>query len=74
MNEQAHLMTLIWEGLAEFISPGDKQEAADALVKSFMEFHDIDELFDADGECPYIDRALAASGIEDDEAEEEYEG
>jgi hypothetical protein len=68
MNEEARLLMLIWESISDFISTGDKQEAADAIVGSFVEGgHDLDLLFDADGECPFIDRALSAAQIEDED-------
>lgn len=72
MNDEARLMMLIWESISDFISTSDKQTAAQALVSSFIESgHEIDELYDADGECPYIDKALASTkDVIDEDGEE----
>lgn len=66
MNDESRLMMRIWEQVSEVISSGDKQDAADAIVNSFVEFgYDVETLYDADGECPYIDRALATAAAEE---------
>lgn len=68
MNDESRLMMLIWESISDFISTNDKQTAAQALISSFVENgYEIDDLFDADGECPYIDRALVAIKENQDE-------
>lgn len=79
MNDEARLMVLIWESISDFVISGEKQDAADALVASFVELgHDVEQLYDAEGECPFLDRALvsAAAANEDDEEpgynDEEY--
>lgn len=65
MNDESRLMISIWTAVSDFIANGDKQDAADALVESFVEQgHDVETLYDADGECPYIDRALASKAAD----------
>jgi hypothetical protein len=66
MNEESRLLMLIWASVSDYISGGDKQQAADSLVESFVECgHEVEELYDADGECPFIDRALATVAAQD---------
>lgn len=60
MDEEAHLISSIWERISDYISTGYKQDAANALVHAFLDVGiEIEELADAEGECPILDRALA---------------
>ena len=62
MNEEGRLLALAWESISDFISNGDKQDAANALVDAFVEAGiDVEALFDAEGECNYLDRAMTAN-------------
>lgn len=75
MNEEAHLLALIWEAIGDLISSADKQDAADALVGSFIECgHEIESLYDADGECQFLDRALSSAHENENEGAEEEDG
>jgi hypothetical protein len=75
MNEEYRLMMHIWLALTDYIPAGAKQEAADDLVDSFVEHGiPIGELYDAEGECPYIDRALATAAEAAAEEEEPVDG
>lgn len=68
MNDEARLMMTVWEAVSDYVSSGCKQDAADALVGAFVEVgHDVELLYDADGECPYLDRALASAATEEEE-------
>ena len=78
MDDEARLLALVWEGMSDFVSTSDKQEASTALVNAFMESgYEITDLFDAMGECSYLDKALTTKHdeviAEDEELEEELD-
>ncbi len=75
MNDESLLLLSVWEKLNPFMSASaDKQEAAEALVTTLIELgYDIDTLYDVDGECPYLDRALTTVAARDEDDEEEEE-
>jgi hypothetical protein len=60
MNDEARLLFGLWEAVSDLIPTGDRQEAAANLIRVLIEQggNDIDLLHDAEGECPYLDRAL----------------
>ncbi len=71
MNEESRLMMQIWEAVSDFINSGEKQDAADAIVEAFVDSgHDVEQLYDAEGECPYIDRALTSAAAENEDIDE----
>ena len=74
MNEESRLLMMIWESLGDFISKGDKPEAAKAVVAAFIEMgNDARELFNLEGEDEHIDAALTeAMEDEEDLSDEEY--
>lgn len=73
MNDEARLLALSWEAISDFIPNSDKQEAANVFVDAFVEAgHDVETLFDAEGECNYLDRAMTANH-DRSQAEEEDE-
>lgn len=77
MNDEARLLALAWEAVSDFISNSDKQEAANVLVDAFVEAgHEVEILFDAEGECNYLDRALTANhdrALHEEDEEELYD-
>lgn len=71
MNDEARLMMQIWERVSDYINSGEKQDAADAMVEAFIDSgHDVETLYDAEGECPYIDRALTSAAAENEDIDE----
>lgn len=77
MNDEARLLFSLWESVGEFVPASDKQEAAAQMIRSLIEIggHDFDLLHDAEGECPYLDKAITeiAAEIAEEEDEVEYE-
>lgn len=70
MTDESRLLASIWERVGDFISAGDKKEAAAAMLRGFLDVgYEIHDLIDADGECPYMDKALAEMM---NEAEDEF--
>ena len=60
MNDEARLLYALWEGISDLVPTGDRQEAAASMIRVLIELNDsdINLLHDAEGECPYLDRAL----------------
>ena len=71
MNEEAQLLYRLWENVQDFIPNAEKFEVAKSIIRTLLEFgNDIHLLYDAEGNCSYLDRALEAiEGEEDDERE-----
>ena len=68
MNDEARLLLSIWEAVQDYIPTGDRQEAALGVIKSLVELgNDLELLHDAEGECPYLDRALNEAALDQDE-------
>lgn len=72
MDDEAQLLVEVWEAMKEFLPSNTLNDAADALVTSFInQGADIRVLLEAGEECPALERALEAN--RDDEGEEENE-
>ena len=76
MDDNAVLLLKIWEYLEDFINTNNKTEAAERLVRAFVNNGvDVSDLSDAEGEDPYLDNALTNhSSVDDEESEEELWG
>jgi hypothetical protein len=70
MNDEAQLLSTIWDAIEGYISTNEKQEAAEAIIKTLIDNgNDLPLLQDAEGNCNYLDRALAAVESEQEEVE-----
>lgn len=72
MNDEARLLFSIWETVSEVIPTGERQEAAAGIIRALIEQGscDIDLLHDVEGECAYLDRALAEVAAENADPED----
>lgn len=67
-NEYTQPLSSLWEAMETYIPKGDKQEAAEILIRTLiLNGHDFKNLQDAEGHCNYLDKALGV--IEEEEAE-----
>lgn len=68
MNEEAMLLVTLWEAIQDYIPAAEKVTVAESTIKTLMEFgNDIHLLHDAEGTCPYLDKALLAIAEEEEE-------
>lgn len=76
MNQEARLLYRLWESVSEVLPMGERQEAAESMIRALVELNDMDInlLHDAEGECPYLDRALVvvADEIREEDEEEDF--
>ncbi len=72
MNDEARLLFTIWEAVSEVLPMSERQEAAAGIIRALIEQGscDIDLLHDAEGECTYLDRALAEVASENADPDE----
>jgi hypothetical protein len=75
MNDEARLLFALWETVNDVIPAAERQESAEQMIRALIEHanYDMDLLADADGECPYLDRAIAAVSEEIREESELYD-
>lgn len=68
MNDESQHLSSLWDALESYIPKGDKQEAAEVLIRTLiLNGYDFKLLHDAEGNCNYLDKALGV--IEEEEAE-----
>ena len=71
MNEEAQLLSQLWENVQDNLPNSEKLEVAKAIIRTLIEFgNDIHLLYDAEGNCTYLDRALEAVEGEEEESNE----
>ena len=68
MNEEAQLLVTLWESIQEYIPTNEKQSMAEKVIQTLINYgNDFKLLHDAEGNCTFLDRALAAVGVEEEE-------
>lgn len=75
MNDEARLLFALWESVSEVIPVGERQEAAASMIRTLIDHgdNDFNLLHDAEGEDPYLDRALAEVAAEIAEDDEDHD-
>ncbi len=67
-NEEARLLYSVWEAVQEYIPTNQRNDAAEQLVRALVDAgNDLDLLHEVEGECPYLDKALAAVAADEEE-------
>lgn len=75
MNDHARLVLLMWQSIHDFLPHAVRDDAAEALLRTYMEHEDIElkEFYDLSGDCQHLDAALELLDERDDNYEEEDE-
>jgi hypothetical protein len=60
MNDHARLVLLMWQSVSDFLPPASRDDAAEALIRTYMDTEDVElkEFFDLSGDCQHLDAAL----------------
>lgn len=60
MNDHAHVVLAVWQAVSDFVPMAARDDAAEALMRSYMEAEDIDvdTFYDLSGDCQHLDAAL----------------
>lgn len=70
MNDNARLVLGIWQSISDFVPVNLRDDAAESLVRAFMETEGVElkELYDLTGDCQHLDAAIEV--MEDEEEED----